>query len=78
MKTTRLILDATQTECLRAAGVTFAVVVPGSYPDAGGKAVLHLVPIDKPTADRAIAVALKGVTGSTEGQTASTDTAHGN
>lgn len=58
MKTIRLILDEQQTEHLRSHDAQFAVIVPGSYPDAAGKAVLHLVPIDKETADQAIAVAL--------------------
>lgn len=67
MKTIRIILDETQTECLRSQGADFAVIVPGSHPDAAGKAVLHLVPIDKPTADAAIAVALGKATARKKG-----------
>lgn len=58
MKTARLILTPEQTQLLAMQGVTFGVIAPGSHPDAAGVSVLHIVPIDKPTADSAISVAL--------------------
>lgn len=54
----RLVLTEGQSEHLRAEGVNFAIVAPGSYPTATGRAVLHLLSIDKKAAEDAIAVAL--------------------
>ncbi len=55
----RLVLTEGQSEHLRAEGVNFAIVAPGSYPDSTGRAVLHLLSIDQKAAEDAIAVALE-------------------
>ena len=53
----RLVLSAEQSAFLRQAGVTFAVVHPGSYPANVGRYVLDLIPCDYKRAVDAVEVA---------------------
>ena len=53
----RLVLSAEHSAFLRQAGVTFAVVHPGSYPANVGRYVLDLIPCDYKRAVDAVAVA---------------------
>jgi hypothetical protein len=41
-KPLRLVLTEEQSACIRESGITFAVMGPGSYPGATGRAVLYL------------------------------------
>ena len=54
----RLVLTEAQSEHLRAVGVRFAVVHPGSYPKTPGRFVLDLIPCDCATATEAVEVAM--------------------
>ncbi len=54
----RLVLTEPQSEHLRAAGIRFAVVHPGSYPENPGRFVLDLIPCDYQRAADAVAVAI--------------------
>ena len=54
----RLVLTAEQSEHLRATGIRFAVVHPGSYPANVGRFVLDLIPCDCKRAEDAVAVAM--------------------
>ncbi|MDB6078367.1 MAG: hypothetical protein JWO82_2114 [Akkermansiaceae bacterium] len=54
----RLVLTTQQSEYLDKVGPHFAVVTIGSYPDAAGLRVLHLVECSKEVAEAACSVAL--------------------
>lgn len=53
----RLVLSAEQSAFLRQAGVTFAVVHPGSYPENVGRYVVDLIECDYKRAVDAVEVA---------------------
>lgn len=54
----RLVLTEAQSAHLRAVGVHFAVVHPGSYPETPGRFVLDLIPCEYAVARDAVAVAI--------------------
>jgi hypothetical protein len=54
----RLVLTEAQSEHLRAVGIRFAVVHPGSYPENVGRFVLDLIPCDYQRAADSVAVAM--------------------
>ena len=57
MNVERLVLTEEQSAHIRAEGITFAVVHPGSYPENAGRYVLDLIECDYATASAAVEVA---------------------
>jgi len=53
----RVVLDCETSEVLRDVGDTFAVIGRASYPDNPKRMVLHAIPCDIETANRAVSVA---------------------
>ena len=58
MKPLRLVLTEEQSACIRESGIRFAVMGPGSYPSATGRAVLYLFECDQETAAAACDVGM--------------------